>query len=63
MNEEELRKKFEEYIKNNGIKVRFVSNILNVSESLLSHWRKKRRNLSKINLIKLQKYMKESVKK
>lgn len=57
MNEEELRKKFEQYIKSNGIKVRFIANVLNVSESLLSHWRKKRRNLSKVNFQKLQNYI------
>ncbi len=42
----EVRKQFEEYIKVNGIKVRFIAKKIGLSESTLSHWRKRRRNLS-----------------
>ncbi len=42
----EVRQKFEIYIKINGVKARFISKQIGLSESTLSHWRKGRRDIS-----------------
>ncbi len=49
----ELREKFTNYIEKNGIKVRFIANLLGLSESTLSHWRKGRRDISIKHIEKL----------
>ncbi|CAK7015380.1 hypothetical protein [Tissierella sp.] len=50
-----LREQLQEFVKVNGIKYKYIAEQINISESLLCHWRKGRKELSqdKLNQLKI----------
>lgn len=49
-----LRELLQEYVQEKGIKYKYIATQLNISESMLSHWRYGRKELSKDKLKQLQ---------
>ena len=54
MNDNLLNQELEVFCKSNGIKYKYIAEQINTSESMLCHWRKGRKNLSKGKLDKLK---------
>ena len=53
----EVRKELEVYVKEKGVKYKYIAEQIGISESMLSHWRKGRKELGKIKLQALDKYI------
>ncbi|WP_313232349.1 helix-turn-helix domain-containing protein [Tissierella praeacuta] len=49
-----LREQLQEFVKSNGIKYKYIAEQLNISESMLCHWRKGRKELSRNTLEQLK---------
>ena len=49
-----LKEQLQKFVKANGIKYKYIAKETNVSESMLSHWRAGRKELSKDKLKQLQ---------
>jgi len=57
-NQNKLRCDVEQYLKNNGIKQRWLCEQMNIHETRFSHWKKGRENLSDDNYLKLLDFIK-----
>ena len=57
MDDKNLKLQLEIYVKSNGLKYRYIASQLNISESMLCHWRKDRRNLTQQQLQQLQNFI------
>lgn len=51
------RELLEKYLKDKGIKARYISQKLNIDETIISHFRHKRKELQETELTKLIKYL------
>lgn len=49
-----LKQELEIYCNKNGIKFKYIAEQINVSESMLCHWRKGRKNLQREQLERLK---------
>ena len=58
-----LKQELEMYCKTNGIKYKHIAEQINISESMLCHWRKDRKNIPQGQLEQLQKFIGAQVKK
>ena len=54
MDDKNLKQQLEFYVKQNGIKYRYIAQQINVDESAFCNWRKDRRNLTQQQLQQLQ---------
>lgn len=57
MDANEVRRKLEVYVKKNGVKYKYIANQIKISESMLSHWRKGRKELGAKKLEALNEYL------
>lgn len=57
MDARKLKKELDLYVKKNGIKYRYIAKEIGISESMLCHYRKGRRNLAQEQLQQLQKIL------
>ncbi|MBU5311046.1 helix-turn-helix transcriptional regulator [Tissierella carlieri] len=55
-----LRELLQEYVQEKGIKYKYIAKEINVSESMLSHWRAGRKKLSESNLRLLEQIIKNN---
>lgn len=55
-----LREQLQEYVQEKGIKYKYIAKQINISESMLSHWRAGRKNLSESNLKQLEQIIKNN---
>ncbi len=53
----EVRVSFDKYLHDTGIKCRYICSRLNIDETLVSHWRRGRRELPERYLRKLINYL------
>ena len=52
-----VRDNLEVYVKEKGVKYKYIAEQIGISESMLCHWRKGRKELGEIKLQALNKYI------
>jgi len=60
-NQDEIRDKLNEYIKNNGIKAKYISQKINAHDYEICRFRSGKMNLNEDSIKLLEKYLKDNI--